>query len=1670
MSANALAATDLKIVSQPKSVMVEKGEMATVRIIAEGEGLTYKWYYKNPKSSKYVLTKSFNGNTYNVSMTNERSGRSVYCVITDKYGNTKKTNAVTLSIRKPLKIVKQPTSVTVKKGAKATVKVVAEGNNLKYKWYYKNYGQPDYKYTSTVTGNSYSLTMSESRSGRCVYCVITDDMGNSVMTDVVSLNMKSLSIETQPQSVTAEEGETASVKVFAKGTNLKYQWYYKDVGKTQYSLAEKCTGSTYSMTMSKENSGRFVYCVVSDNYGNSKKTQPAYLLMNTELGPVITKQPQDPICSVGDNIEMSVAVDGLDPHFMWQYTTDGEKWYDCNVEKDTYNLCATDEAFERSYRCYIFDDYGNSCVTNTVKLLCKSNLIVSQPKNWVGCQDGTVIFEIEVLDSVVSCQWQISNNGGVTWSDSSANDIFYSTIATTSRIDNLYRCVVKDADGSEQISNVVSFSLTDDFYIAAQPKDITAKYGQEVYFSIQAGGTNVKFQWQRSEDGKNWSNFGAKKARTGQTIQRYNIGKYYRCVVTNETGETLISNVVKLNWNGTGFFIEDGKKYYVKNDGTIATGIQNINGNIYCFSDSGIMRTGLIKQNDNIYYFNNSGVAAIGFTYVPEAYSIFYFDNNGVAAKGWTKINGNTHYFYDSGAMAWGVTQIGDAEYFFDQVTGAQTFGLVQVGPNNYMYFQEGEKSSYVGLKKINGKLYYFAESGGNRGITLGGRQTISKTTYYFDPITKQAVTGMVEDNGKISYFGSDYTMVTNKMVTVDGNTYYFNSKGNMSYGLENIDGKRYYFDESTGAAVGGWVELSGATLYFDPITYQAKTGFVTINGMKYNFNSKGYLKTGISKISGTYYYLTKPDESKTGFIEVNKKVYYVNKNQKLAKGLKTINKKLYYFDDNCVMRTGLRSVGGVRYYFDLKTGAAVTGFVETNKGVVYYFNGASGAGSGLTKIKGDLYYLSSNGIVRYGRTKIGKKIYYFDPSSGKALTGWQSIVSGKIVRKAYFDPKTCCAVTGLKKIGGKLYYFDSNGWAKSGNRKVNGVTYFFSPGTNEAYTGWYKNKDGSHSYYNGSSGKLIGPGVFKINGKYYYIDAKGIRLTGERTVKGKKMYFDPVTAERVSKKPTNSSSSSKVTAPSQPKKSGVWGTINGAKCFYGMNGKRLTGLQTIDDKLYYFDKNGKMKTGMHKVNGAYYYFGKSGAETGLKKIKGKQYYFSPISCQRLTGIQKIGNVYYYFDEKGVRQNGWVTTKSGDRLYVTNKGVQTGLAKIGKKTYYFGEDGVMRTGVQQVTTSSGKIVTYLFDKKGVMVTGFVKDNNGIYYYSTKTGARITGFTKISGKEYYFDTVTGKAKTGLNNIDGVYCYFDTKTAQRKYGLQKVVGKLYYFTDSTSDSGLYKGLKVVNKKTYFFSTSSGIAVSGYREIDDVMYYFDRNTFATTTTIQRMPNGAAYLFDAKGGIKKGWQNVGGNTYYFYLTTGKMAEGLASVNDKLYYFDYSKGMLKNTNVTVAGVTYKIDENGFAVATGETNMSKIINTGISHFDKGYGRDGDTENPENFTCSQLVIAVYNSIGVELPERGAKQYNALINGSYDITIVESLNQAKPGDLIWFNTVNCSYDSKCDFWNEIHHVAIYVGDGKIMGSFDIKGDTDNNGPMIRDLNLNSTSSTVYSIVRLNDISKN
>lgn len=353
-----------EIVSQPKTVYAKEGATVNAKIEATGEGLKYQWYYKNAGASTYTksgLTKA----TYSTDMVDKSNGRTIYCVITDKNGNTLQSDPILL--RRQATITKEPaTYAYAKNGAKMTVKITAMGDGLKYQWYVKSTGSSTYK-KSAVTSATYSATMGSAAKNRKVYCVVTDKYGKKDQSKTFTLR-ESVSITKQPATYAyAKKGAKVSVKIAVSGDGLKYQWYVKNAGSSTYKKSS-ITTNTYSATMGSAAKNRKVYCVITDKYG--KKVQTKTFTLREAAS--VTMQPKSTTVKKNTTAKATVKASGDGLKYTWYIKNAGSsKYTKSSITSATYSVKMTSKVKGRRVYCVVTDKYGNKVQTQTVILKMK---------------------------------------------------------------------------------------------------------------------------------------------------------------------------------------------------------------------------------------------------------------------------------------------------------------------------------------------------------------------------------------------------------------------------------------------------------------------------------------------------------------------------------------------------------------------------------------------------------------------------------------------------------------------------------------------------------------------------------------------------------------------------------------------------------------------------------------------------------------------------------------------------------------------------------------------------------------------------------------------------------------------------------------------------------------------------------------------------------------------------------------------------------------------------------------------------------------------------------------------------------------------------------------------------------------------------------------------------
>lgn len=248
---------------------------------------------------------------------------------------------------------------------------------------------------------------------------------------------------------------------------------------------------------------------------------------------------------------------------------------------------------------------------------------------------------------------------------------------------------------------------------------------------------------------------------------------------------------------------------------------------------------------------------------------------------------------------------------------------------------------------------------------------------------------------------------------------------------------------------------------------------------------------------------------------------------------------------------------------------------------------------------------------------------------------------------------------------------------------------------------------------------------------------------------------------------------------------------------YYYQNYKRVSGMQTIDGKMYYFDPNNKA------------------CYTGwLNNGQNRLYYFDPAqSGAALIGWGNISGTMYYFGTDGLAVIGGQVIDGQHYLFAADGKMYTGWYQDGTNlTYYSPKNGQMLFGWQTIDGA----VYYLNPQTGGVMTGMIPIDGAVYYFGTD-GKMQTGLVTVGTDHYYFGT-DGKMQTGLVTIAGAQYYFGTD-GRLQTGLVAIGNRFYYFG---TDGKMQTGLIVIGGSKYLFGTD-GAMVVGWQQIGGGWFYF-------------------------------------------------------------------------------------------------------------------------------------------------------------------------------------------------------------------------------------------------------
>ncbi len=442
-------------------------------------------------------------------------------------------------------ITTQPDDYSGAADSVATFRVAAEGEGLKYQWQISDDNGATWS-NSSVKSAVYTTKLTAARDGRMVRCVVTDESGFSVTSETAVMRVSTLKITTQPKDYAGKTNSTATFTVAAEGEGLKYQWQISDDNGASWTNSS-VKAAKYSAKLTAAKDGRMVRCVVTDQYGASVISQAAVMRIS---GVTITTQPKDYNGKVNSTASFNVAAEGEGLTYQWQISDDqGKTWTNSSVKAAVYTTKLSAARDGRMVRCIVTDQDGNTATSSTAVMRITGGVtITTQPKDYEGKVSTTATFTVAAEGTGLTYQWQVSDDQGKTWTNSSVKSAKYSTRLTADKNGRMVRCVVTDQNGTKVTSSAATMRITGSLLITTQPKNYTGKVNSTASFNVVAEGVDLTYQWQISDDqGKTWTNSSVKAAVYTTKLTAARDGRMVRCVVTDQSGSTVTSQTAVMS-------------------------------------------------------------------------------------------------------------------------------------------------------------------------------------------------------------------------------------------------------------------------------------------------------------------------------------------------------------------------------------------------------------------------------------------------------------------------------------------------------------------------------------------------------------------------------------------------------------------------------------------------------------------------------------------------------------------------------------------------------------------------------------------------------------------------------------------------------------------------------------------------------------------------------------------------------------------------------------------------------------------------------------------------------------------------------------------------------------------------------------------------------------------
>ncbi len=351
----------------------------------------------------------------------------------------------------------------------------------------------------------------------------------------------------QPVGPTVEEGQSASMTAIASGTPAPtVQWERSLDGGATWAPIEDATATTFTIAAATTSENANQFRATFKNVAGQEASRA--VVLTVQKAPVITAQPLSKTVEEGQNATFEATAAGLPvPTVKWETSANGGKTWTTVSGATSAQLtivAAKTSLTGHEYRASFKNTVGEATSQPATLTVQNAPAITHQPADVTVNEGQPAQFEVGASGfPAPGVQWEISTDGGESWSPVEGATTTTLTIAAADRAEDghSYRAVLHNAAGTVT-SRAAQLTVHAVPVVTEQPAGMTVEIGDEATFEAVASGfPTPTIQWELSSDeGKTWT------AIAGATSSSLTIaeakasdnGHQFRAMFTNAAGKT----------------------------------------------------------------------------------------------------------------------------------------------------------------------------------------------------------------------------------------------------------------------------------------------------------------------------------------------------------------------------------------------------------------------------------------------------------------------------------------------------------------------------------------------------------------------------------------------------------------------------------------------------------------------------------------------------------------------------------------------------------------------------------------------------------------------------------------------------------------------------------------------------------------------------------------------------------------------------------------------------------------------------------------------------------------------------------------------------------------------------------------------------------------------------